>query len=438
MLFVGLAACPGSGEPGQTGETAGDESSSSGAPDGPTSGGPVVPTSSGDTGTTEVSSDSTDTGAIETSTGEDSGTTDTTGTSGTGDGGSESGTDDTGAPVCEVSWAVPEVSAEALGKHDLAWVGCEFTSCGAEDQPIRGESSVLCSEVGVAEAPLEYLGKVHINETGVFSTDDVVSPSDFPWLDGARHIYRYDDSVLIMTVGDEARDQLEVFFTVRALEVLRTEHTSVYEAALVDTQALPEGPPLDGFNWKNRLRGVVISFDDSPLYIAAGLTVLDEAPTPDMGLDIYNNVAAISIDSETILGASAEVGSRPIYGAATDDENFLRYLREGLAETIVHELLHTRVDRLNSVDEDMSYLWDRRGTDLCGSFELEETLVAASSLFHFRDTGAIGSKYLDYYDAVLDANLAILEACPQYDGWVEQFGIPSGLAPRYDLRLLDL
>jgi hypothetical protein len=205
--------------------------------------------------------------------------------------------------------------------------------------------------------------------------------------------------------------------------------------------ALPDGPTLDGFGWKNRLRSFVISFDTSPLYIAAGLTVLDAVPTLDMqtDLDTYSNAAAVSIDRETILGASDTVGSRPIYDRPSDDENFLRYMREGVVETLVHEFLHLRVDRLNSVDADMLALYNRRGDpNACASFELEETLVAATSLLYFREAGGLSDTYLDYYDVVLEANREILMQCPEYPVWEQQFAFPSGVDERYDMRLFDL
>ncbi len=450
LLFTTLsvAACPAADPPVTT--TDNDDTSSTGAPgtSAPatsSTGGSTEPTDTGahtsgatDTGATSSPGEtsapgsSTDTGHADTdSTDTDSTDTDSTDTDST----------DTGAPVCDAGWAVPRVDVDALAKHDLAWVGCEFTACGPEDSPMPGDPSLLCEAFVAADAPLEYLGLVTLNEVGAFTTDDVVSPMNFAWLDGKRHIYRYDENILIMTEADGAADQLDVYYTARGLEILRTQHPAVYQALVVDPMALPDGPTLDGFGWKNRLRSFVISFDTSPLYIAAGLTVLDAAPVVDMqtDLDTYSNAAAVSVDRETIRGASDTVGSRPIYDRPSDDENFLRYMREGVVETLVHEFLHLRVDRLNSVDEDMLALYNRRGDpNACASFELEETLVAATSLLYFREAGGLSDTYLDYYDVVLDANREILMQCPEYAMWEQQFSMPSGLDERYDLRLFDL
>ena len=437
-FMAALAAAPACGGPagqtdsdGSAGTTSTSDATTTSEPGPTTTIEPPGPTSTGttaeaSTGTTAEASTSTTT----------AGTTTEASTSSTT---AETSTGDTESGVCEPVWVVPEVAADALAQHDLLWIECELRSCGVDEQPGPGETSLLCDEFTLDGVPLEYLGYLHPNATGAFTTDDVITPSNIAWLDGERHVYRYGGSIYVMTEQDEARDQLEVFFTVRALELLRVDHPATYQALLVDTAEYPAEAPIDGLGWKNRTRSVVISFDTTPLYIAAGITVLDAAPTLDQGLDLYSNVPAISIDRETILGASDQVGSRPIYDKPGDDENFLRYMREGVAETLVHELLHRYVDRLNSVDAAMNDLYFRRGDmQACARFELEEALVAAASLLHFRAAGGVGETYLDYYDVVLDANLEVVMQCPEFATWEAQFSAPSGVDPRYDLRLLDL
>lgn len=432
LLACVMNACSAAPETSAEGGSTGGAEASSSGPAAPTTGeDPGTPT---DTGTVDAGS----TSAVGSTSSASGGETTSGETTSGGASSDEGGSSETGATDCAPIWAVPEVPADALASHDLLWIGCGYTAC---DLGEPGDPGVLCAPFDLAGVPLDYLGHMDLDDAEVFTTADVVSPNSFGWLDGPRHIYRYDEHIYLATEGDAARDQLDVYFAVRALELLRSEHPYVYEQLVTVPRELPDAPPLDGLNWKNRLRAVVLSFDTSPLYIAAGLTILDAAPVADMQtmLDEYSNVAAISIDRETILGSSPDVGSRPIYGEASDDENYLHYLREGLVETVVHELLHTRVDRLNSVDDDMRGLWNRRGDpNACAGFELEEALVAASSLLHFREAGGFGDEYLDYYDVVLDANLEIVAACPEYAMWMQAFTLPSGVDPRYDLRLFDL
>lgn len=351
------------------------------------------------------------------------------------------------APQCnEARWDVPSVPRADLDKHDLAWVGCGFTACGPlEGQASAGEpapgKSITCQAPSLDPTKLAYLGHIHPNQSGAFTTSDVISPSNIAWLDGARHIYRYREAVYLLTEADEAADQLDVFYMVRALEVLRTAYPSVFDRLLVQTADFPSEPTVSGRGWKNRFRSFVLSFDASPQYIAAGITVLDAAPKKNAttGLDEYSNVAAISIDRENILGKAESVGSRPLYGKPSADEDFLRYLREGLVETLVHELLHRYIDRLNSVDDRMNELFTRRSAQgACEVDALEETLVASASLGFFRQAGGLGKGYLDYYDKVLDDNRSRIGACPEFSRWSAQFSKPSSVAPRYEMRLVDL
>lgn len=452
LLLASLTAagCPGPGgdTTGDTGEPAvSTGSSDTGASAPPTSGEPgPTSTGPGETGTVDVTTGTTG----DATTGADATTGTTTGTTGDASTGTTGGdttdgtatdTETTGVVECEPSWTVPEVAADELAKHDLQWIGCEFTACGPDDAPLPGEPSLLCAPFAVADAPLEYLGAMHINDSGAFTTDQVVSAQNFAWLHGVRHIWRLGERVYVMTQADGPAEQLEVYFAVRALELMRTEHPETWDIIFTETAEIPAQDTVYDYPWKNRLRSVVISFDTSPLYIAAGLTILDAAPiiNAQTTYQEYSNVAAISIDRETIRGESDSVGSKPIYGQPEPDANFLRYLREGLVETLVHELLHTRIDRLNSVDLDMNELWGRRGVnDACAKWELEEALVAATSLLHFRNRGDVGDGYLDYYDVVLDQNLAVVKACPSYMSWVDQFALPSGVHERYDLRIVDL
>jgi hypothetical protein len=101
--------------------------------------------------------------------------------------------------------------------------------------------------------------------------------------------------------------------------------------------------------------------------------------------------------------------------------------------------LHRYIDRLNSVDDQMNDLYNRRNNaGACQAFTFEETLVSSAALLYFRQVGGLSGGYLDYYDKVLDANLELIKGCQEYPMWLQQFSKPSGVHPRYDLRLIDL
>lgn len=344
---------------------------------------------------------------------------------------------------CEAArWTIPAVPRADLDAHDLKWVDSSWTACCPGDVPQGADpkDSLMCSALRPDLGALSYLGLKHPNQSGAFSTPDVISPKSFAWLDGPRHIYKYGDHVYITTSADEAHDQLNVFFTLRALEILRTKYPQTQEYLFTEMSRFPTRPALEGTGWKNRVMSFIFSFDPSPEQIAAGITAIDAAPKkdPNTGLDLYENTAIISIDSETILGRDSTAGSRPLYGMDDADENYLRYMREGLHDTIVHEVLHRLIDRLNSVDPRMNVLYNRRsGAKICEPIALEEALVASSSLALFRRTGLISTAYLQYYDQILDENRRRIAQCPEAAQWAKDFASQSS-EPRYQMSLLNL
>jgi hypothetical protein len=351
----------------------------------------------------------------------------------------------------QAHWDIPDVDRAELDKHDLSWIGCGFTACAEADEPSSNRdaasASTLCTLTSVRDLPFVYLGHIHPNQTGAFTTTDVISRSNIGWLDSPRYVYRLGETLYILTESDTASDQLDVFYTLRALEILRTRYPTAYEQLIVQAVQVPNEPSsgdgevrLPQHSWKNRTRSILISFDSSPKDIAAGVTVLDAAPKtdPTTGLKQYSNVDVISIDRETIRG-QAQFGSRPLYGKANPEENYLRYMREGLVETLVHELLHRQIDRLSSIDDRMKALRERRtAASACEVDALEEVLVAGTSLDYFRRTGGLGENLLAYHDKVLANNQVRICKCREYSQWETWFRKASGSESKYELRLLDL
>jgi hypothetical protein len=341
------------------------------------------------------------------------------------------------------------VNQAELQKHDLRWIGCDFTACAEADAPATNRdaasAATLCTLTLVRDLPFVYLGRIHPNQTGAFTTADVISRSNIGWLNSPRYVYRLGETLYILTEADTASDQLDVFYTLRAFEILRTRYPTAYEQLITQAAQFPAEPPLGNRAarqrpWKNRARSILISFDSSPKNIAAGVTVLDTAPKtdPTTGLKEYSNVDVISIDRETIRGRE-RFGSRPLYGKVNPEENYLRYMREGLVETLVHELLHRQIDRLSSIDDRMKVLRERRtAASACEVDALEEVLVASTSLDYFRRKGGLGENLLAYHDKVLANNQVLIRKCRDYSQWDAWFRKSSGGGSKYVLRLLDL
>lgn len=150
---------------------------------------------------------------------------------------------------------------------------------------------------------------------------------------------------------------------------------------MIGARQFPVESPLSP--WRNRLQSTVISFDKTPEYVAAQTTIVDTSATLRDGVELYENVAIISIDEKTIEGKQSGRGSKPIYNRAQAEENYRLYMTDGLLYSIAHEFLHTYLDQRNSV----SALADAvvRNQKIKGGADAEEVLVAHTTLEYMRE-----------------------------------------------------
>ena len=128
----------------------------------------------------------------------------------------------------------------------------------------------------------------------------------------------------------------------------------------------------------------MVSLDASPRDVGAAVSVLDASGTSG-GVELFGNTALISIDRETVAGGDPVRGSRPIYGAADDRENQLRYFADGAVFTLVHEATHLYIDQRNSVSEVANWVWAGRGYVNDAYVSAEEVIANASACAVVRD-----------------------------------------------------
>ena len=134
-------------------------------------------------------------------------------------------------------------------------------------------------------------------------------------------------------------------------------------------------------------------------------------------------MSVVSIDNTNIQG-NLESGSMPIY-MSSPNENYIRYLREGLVETIVHEMLHRLVDHRRSYEQKFNTLYDLRiGKGQIGGVPVndpngtaEETIVITTSMHYFIRKGGLQSSIHFLYAVGMTLNISSL--------------INSGMADKY-------
>ena len=84
------------------------------------------------------------------------------------------------------------------------------------------------------------------------------------------YIYKY-DNFYVSVEQDDATNQQHVYFTLRALEILKNRYRKAFVSLFLDTQAFPTNQPKFE-NFSNSNKAFWIAFNNTPLYIAKSYT----------------------------------------------------------------------------------------------------------------------------------------------------------------------
>jgi hypothetical protein len=274
---------------------------------------------------------------------------------------------------------------------------------------------ILNIDIPINEAKLSYEGHKKPNETKLFDGSPV-SNNLSNSINKNLHIYKY-GNFYISTEEDKAVDQLNVFYTIRAINILRYRYPDAYQKLFVETTTFPETKPKLG-DFVNRYKAFWITFTDKSLNntdfdVAVSHTHLiesDKIPSYD-NKDVrrFVNVSIIHINKTNILGKNPDKGSRLIYGLSKDDENYLAYMRDGLIETLFHEMLHRYIDYLNPTDQRFVNISNNRNNIL--GVKTEEAALINTSYPYFLREGGLSDKVPTYYfNKIFNNNITELKA----------------------------
>lgn len=254
---------------------------------------------------------------------------------------------------------------------------------------------------------LKYWGKLNPLQVINFDSTDFVR--DMPMVNKDMEIYSY-DSVWIFVLDKSNKSYLNVFFTARAIEIIKWKYPEAY-SCLLRTNQRQLG--LDYYNQNPFVLQPnvvaltpIISFDKSPSYIAGSLwdwKWAPEPPTIDYGrIKVYENtlIALTSLDYEK--GRPAQIYTDP-----DTIKNYWLYLKEGLIESIVHEFTHHYVSTMQcdpSLDKKAKYIYSQRNdlNDKDFDFDVEEGIVLNTTKNYFKAKGGLSSQLVSFYDKKLD------------------------------------
>jgi len=255
---------------------------------------------------------------------------------------------------------------------------------------------------------LMYVGKKHPKEYLEFSND--AFSSRLTHIDEEYEIYVY-DGIHILIPSKSNRDLLNLFFTLRALTIIKVKYPEAYEkliqqnynknSASYTLHTLHRRPPAINKN------NSIICFNNSPEYIASNSSDLffGDKITKIGGWNYTENThnLVVSIDNETIVGDNEYRGSKALYRLPNENQNYFYYLRDGLIESIIHEFTHLYITNSTAIDEKAFFINEMRNdtNDTDFDFDVEEAIVLNTILKYYKKKEGISNSVIRYYENIL-------------------------------------
>lgn len=338
---------------------------------------------------------------------------------------------------------------------DLSWIKTanDFPQTGLSDLQVEYQISNLISKSGETysiECPvnskrLSYIGFVAPKDIAAFASDFFKANS---MTQQKQHVYKYD--IFYIAVPDNKRiDVLNLFFTVRALNIIRYKYPDAY-SELVSQTLLPNynkyanaviNNKLTNIKYLNSNKLFFIAFNQVPDAIAAGITALNNDSSDwvkDASVKIYQNFPMISIHNTNLLGKNTGYGSNGIYNLSEPALNYQLYMRDGLVETLVHEFIHRYIDVNYTVDEFCNYLYNNRNKEDVSLVAFEEAIVRYTAANYFDNATGISPQMMRFEKVEADLNCIDLIKNGLMNNLIKQVQEKKGTSESYFSKLFQI
>jgi len=303
--------------------------------------------------------------------------------------------------------------------HPLAWIRTATELRPEDEAPGRADARTAEIVAAQHDLPIERVDVpvdlAHVERMGRARTGGIaVLPPGFADGQGdggllAGECVAWRAGTVWIAVPDDSRmSELRVWFVLRALTLLRHRYPEAWSALFEQTSRYPAVAAVDGAGAgsTSRIAAVLVAFDESPTAVAASITAHDAAPEP---LDApgaarpvvgSQNVAVLLIHPGRAAGDDPKCGSAAIYRSGDRATDFLRYMSDGLVESLVHEMLHVYVEFASATDPACRFLSTSpaRADGASDAWvAAEECVVMNTSLGYFARKGGLSAEVSSYY-----------------------------------------
>ena len=324
-----------------------------------------------------------------------------------------------------------KITKRELSKHNLNWIEAQSKFCQSSlsvekiDAKIsdilvkskRKKTKVKDIVVPFNSKKLTFVGYKHPNDLGIFDAWKVSSKNSAS-INKKLYIYKYGDFYISQEKDDEI-SQKNVFYTIRAIIILESHFSNAYKKLITDTKKHISQHP--GFaKWSNSNKCFWIAYNETPDYIAKSQTsFLGNGFFSESNEQIgdYKNIPIIDIHSENIKGLNKGNGSFPIYKRNSSTANYLMYMKEGLLETLIHEMLHRYIDYAYTHSDTFNKIKAFRSDKVY--LKAEECVVMNTTLSYFKNKALFSSEIFDYYTPIFNDNITELKTKNIYKKYSE-------------------
>ena len=242
-------------------------------------------------------------------------------------------------------------------------------------------------EVPLNRKKLRYLGYKNPGVLGFFTRRDM--NRHLQKLNRRLHIYRY-GKTYIFTPGQKSQDHLNVFHSVRALNIHRYRYPKIFKRYFTGLNTLPGTINRTHIKrpWINRTANTIIAFS-SQRGIASSMYDIGYTRGRHFGLKIYHNNHIIYYNRRGICGKL----SRYLYRKPDWRMNYAMYLREGIIESMLHERLHGYISARYSISPFLYYIRKHSRN----YYAFEEPIINNTSISLLENRGGFSRRYISYY-----------------------------------------
>ncbi|WP_286884301.1 MULTISPECIES: hypothetical protein [Sphingobacterium] len=254
-------------------------------------------------------------------------------------------------------------------------------------------------DIPINSAKLIHLGKN--NPLKVIDLDSTSFVRDMPMINKDLEIFSY-DGVFILVPDKSPKNLLNIFFTARALQILKVKYPQAYLYLIAPDQVELGYKKLKPGEYRPILNKItpIISFDKSPTKIAGSLWNMVWAKEPTR---LYEGVKNFENKFNALTSINYET-DRPkeIYQKNDTLDNYYFYLREGLLESIVHEFTHHYISNFRNFDKKANFIYNKRYDlqDKTFSFDAEEAIVINTTESYFVKVGGLSKKLINFNLAI--------------------------------------